>query len=74
MPVAKPKPTVQSGGIRAVAIATPKTTEEIVPFFVLAIISASPPKKAIRTSLMSGFVLDNNSEDSSLRGKKAKNK
>ena len=73
-PVASPKPTVHSGGINAVAIATPKITELIVPFFVLAIINAKPPKKAINTSLISGFVLDNSSEDSSLRGKKAKNK
>ena len=73
-PVANPKPTVHKGGIRAVAIATPYITEDMVPFFVLAIIRANPPKKAIKISLISGFVLDKNSEDSSLRGKKAKNK
>ena len=71
-PIASPYPTVHSGGINAVAIATPKITELIVPFFVLAIIKAKPPKKAIKTSLISGCVLDNSSEDSSLKGKKAK--
>ena len=46
--------------------------ELIFSFFVLAIIKAKPPKKAIRTSLISGFVLDNNSEDSSRNGKTKK--
>ena len=73
-PTAKPKPTVHKGGIRAVAIATPNITGDIVPFLVLAIIKDKPPKKAINTSLISGSVLDNNSEDSSLKGKKEKNK
>tara|TARA_B100000963_G_scaffold143723_2_gene125215 strand:+ start:2309 stop:2707 length:399 start_codon:yes stop_codon:yes gene_type:complete len=39
----------------------------------LAIIKANPPKKAIITSLKSGFVLDNSSEDSSRNGKIKKN-
>ena len=44
-----PYPTVQSGGIRAVAIATPEST---VPFsfLVFSNIPAVPPKKAISTS------------------------
>ena len=74
LPTAKPKPTVHKGGIKAVAIATPNITGDIVPFLVLATIKDNPPKKAINTSLISGSVLDNNSEDSSLRGKNEKNK
>ena len=74
MPLAKPKPAVQSGGISAVAIATPKITEAIVPFFVRAIIKARPPKNAISTSLISGRVLANNSEVTSLSGNNQKNK
>ena len=71
---AKPKPTVHSGGIKAVAIATPKIAELIFSFFVFAIIRARPPKKAIKTSLISGLVLDNNSDISSPRGKIKKKK
>ena len=50
----------------AVAIATPKIAELIFSFFVLAMINATPPQKAIKTSLISGLVLDSNSEVSSL--------
>ena len=69
-PFAKPYPAVHNGGIKAVAIATPKITEAMVPFLVLATISANPPKKAIKTSLISGLTLPSNSELSSLKGKK----
>ena len=62
LPTAKPKPTVHKGGIKAVAIATPNITGDIVPFLVLATINDNPPKKAINTSLISGSVLDNNSK------------
>ena len=48
--------------------------ELIFSFFVLAIIKAKPPKKAIKTSLKSGLVLDNNSDISSPLGKIRKNK
>ena len=61
---------VHNGGIKAVAMATPKITEATVPFLVLAMMSANPPKNAIRTSLISGFTRPNNSELSSLNGKK----
>ena len=64
---------VHKGGISAVAIATPKITVAIVPFFVRAMMSAKPPKKAIKTSLISGCVLAKSSEDSSLNGKNQKN-
>ena len=42
--------------------------------FVLAIINAKPPKKAISTSRISGCVRANNSEDSSRSGNVQKNK
>ena len=41
----------------------------IVPFLVVAIIRASPPKKAIKISLISGLVRANNSEVSALMSK-----
>ena len=56
------------------AIATPKITDAIVPFLVLAIINADPPKKAIKTSLISGLTRPNSSEFYSIKGNKAKNK
>lgn len=48
-PVAKPKPAVHSGGINAVAMATPGIG---LPFStrVIAITPTKPPKKAISTS------------------------
>ncbi len=55
-------------------MATPKMAEAMVPLFVLAIISAEPPKKAIKTSRMSGFTLPKSSEVSSLNGNNQKNK
>src|SRR5690606_40419071 len=45
LPFASPKPAVHKGGIKAVAIATPKITDDIVPRFVRAIIRAREPKK-----------------------------
>ena len=65
-------PTVQRGGIRAVAMATPKITEAMVPFLVRAIIKAKPPKKAINTSRISGLTRAKSSLDSSRSGKRAK--
>ena len=70
LPFASPYPAVHKGGIKAVAMATPKITEAIVPFFVFATIKAVPPKKAIKTSRISGLTLPNNSEVSSLKGKR----
>lgn len=49
-PVASPKPAVQSGGISAVAIATPGMTVELRSLRDCATIPARPPKKAISTS------------------------
>ena len=40
---------VHKGGISAVAIATPKITEAMVPFLVRAMANDTPPKKAIKT-------------------------
>ena len=63
---------MHKGGIKAVAIATPKIAELKFSFLVLAIINASPPKNAIKTSLISGLVLASSSDDSSLSGKTEK--
>ena len=60
---------MHNGGIKAVAIATPKIAELKFSFLVLAIINAKPPKNAIKTSLISGLVLASSSDDSSLSGK-----
>src|SRR5690606_6382969 len=73
-PIAKPNPTVHRGGIKAVAIATPKITLAIVPFFALAITNAKPPKNAMSTSRISGAVRAKSSEDSSRKGKNLKNR
>ncbi len=63
---------VHKGGISAVAIATPKITEAMVPFLVRAMASAAPPKKAIKTSLISGWVRAKSSDDSCCSGKNKK--
>jgi hypothetical protein len=55
LPVAKPKPAVQSGGIRAVAIATPGITVG-TSLRELATIPARPPKIATPTSRSVGVV------------------
>ena len=55
-------------------MATPKITLAMVPFFVRAMINAKPPKKAMSTSRISGFVRAKSSEDSSRNGKSQKNK
>ena len=44
-------------------MATPKIAELKFSFLVLAIINASPPKNAIKTSLISGLVLASSSDD-----------
>ena len=46
----------------------------MVPFFVRAIISAKPPKKAINISLISGSTLPISSLVSACKGKNLKNK
>ena len=66
----KKKPTVHRGGIKAVAIATPKITLAIVPLLALAITKAKPPKKAIKTSRISGDVRAKSSEDVLDNGKR----
>ncbi len=54
--VARPYPTVQSGGMSAVAIATPGMT--LLAFFlVLPMPPAMPPKSAMSTSQSVGLVL-----------------
>ena len=50
LPFAIEYPQVHSGGIRAVAIATPGITLLTLSSLVCPIIPASPPKKAMRTS------------------------
>src|SRR5690606_40380094 len=65
---------VCSSDLKAVAIATPKMTLAIVPFFALAITNANPPKNAMSTSRISGAVRAKSSEDSSLKGKNLKNR
>ena len=49
LPLAIPYPAVQSGGIKAVAIATPGIALPLI-FLVTATIPAPPPKIATRTS------------------------
>ena len=56
-----PYPQVQSGGIRAVAIATPGITFDF-SFLVIPIIPANPPQEAIITSQTLGCVLANSSD------------
>ena len=58
--MASPKPAVQTGGISAVAIATPGNAAAILDLLI-ATIPAIPPKKAIIISSAVGFILDNNS-------------
>lgn len=65
LPIARPYPAVQSGGINAVAIATPGTTLVLILLDV-ANIPATPPKKATNRSKMLGCVRDNNSGTSSV--------
>ena len=55
-PAAIEYPTVQTGGIRAVAIATPGTML-LASFFRAPIIPAKPPTNAITTSQIVGEVL-----------------
>lgn len=49
LPIASPYPAVQSGGIRAVAMATPGIGLPLLTR-VIAMTPTSPPKKAISTS------------------------
>ncbi len=55
-PVAIEYPTVQTGGIRAVAMATPGTML-LASFFRAPIMPANPPTNAITTSQIVGEVL-----------------
>ena len=49
-PVASPKPAVQRGGMRAVAMATPGMTVDVRSCRVCATMPARPPNRAISTS------------------------
>ena len=64
LPVAIPKPAVHNGGIKAVAIATPGITL-LFSVLVIAIMPASPPKAAIKTSQIEGEVLAKISDEAS---------
>ena len=68
---AMPKPAVQRGGIRAVAIATPGITL-LFSMRVLPIIPANPPKTAISTSQIVGSVRAKSSEDAVSIGENVK--
>ena len=65
-------PQVHSGGISAVAIATPGITVFALSILVCPMIPASPPKKAISTSKKVGDVLASNSTVGSLIGESQK--
>jgi hypothetical protein len=67
LPCAREYPAVHSGGMSAVAIATPGTTFEKLRR-VSAMIPAQPPKKAINTSQRVGLVRASNSGPGSFRG------
>ena len=54
--VAIPYPAVQRGGIKAVAMATPGITVEVLSLRDWATMPAKPPNKAINTSHMVGDV------------------
>jgi len=72
LPFAIEYPQVHSGGMRAVAIATPGITVFALSCLVCPMIPASPPKKAMRTSKNVGEVLASNSTVGSLTGEKRK--
>ena len=57
MPIASPYPAVHSGGIKAVAMATPAMVFVCLLRLLMAIIKAKPPAMAINTSRTSGDVL-----------------
>ena len=57
LPEASPYPVTHSGGIKAVAIATPGKVTEI-SFLAIDIIPAMPPKIATNISKKVGRVLD----------------
>lgn len=67
LPVAIPKPAVQSGGIKAVAIATPGSTFPF-PFVARATMPAAPPHNAISTSYSVGDVRAKSSDWASSSG------
>ena len=64
---------MQSGGIKAVAIATPAIVLVCLLLLLIAIINANPPAIAIKTSRTSGAVLANNSGVSALNSGIKKN-
>ena len=66
-PPAIPYPAVQSGGINAVAMATPGITL-LFSVLVLPIAPAMPPAKAIKTSHIVGLVRANNSSVVPVKG------
>ena len=55
LPEASPKPAVQSGGMSAVAMATPEITVPL-SLRLISMMPAKPPKSAISTSYMVGLV------------------
>ena len=65
-------PQVQSGGISAVAIATPGITVFVLSILVCPMIPAIPPKNAISTSKNVGDVHASSSTVGSLTGDKRK--
>ena len=67
LPPAIPYPAVQSGGINAVAMATPGITL-LFSVLVLPIAPAMPPAKAIKTSHIVGLVRANNSSVVPVKG------
>jgi len=71
--MAKPKRYVHNGGIKAVAMATPKITPRYSSFFTLAITKANHQKRQSTTftNIRSSYVLKT-TEDSLLKEKKAK--
>ena len=72
LPFAIENPQVQSGGIKAVAIATPGITVFVLSSLVCPMIPAIPPKNANRTKKKVGDVLASNSAVGSLTGDKRK--
>ena len=62
-----PNPAVQSGGMRAVAMATPGSTLPL-PLQLSATMPAAPPHKAMSTSYRVGDVRARSSDCASLRG------
>ena len=67
-PLAIEYPHVHSGGMSAVAMATPGITLLVVSLRVVATAPAKPPAVAMRTSQMAGFVRASSSAVGALMG------